>query len=340
MLALLGLLTLAQAAPSASPSPQPSQTPAPLVSLAPEFALYDFQTADVSDALLNFTVTSGKLHANATVGAYSFPVVGFPLAADNAPGANVMLYSPLPVAAITYQFDSHVGVAAGKFGSLLGQESPFTYQNVNVQRGLAWNMEPVISRGLQVSYANGPWSAILREDDAYYSGSNRAFEGLVGWSPSAATSVQFAAMIPGANVPPNVTASVGNKQEYDLMYTRTIGKLQLLPYVLWVRSPASASLGYTHSEHASAEAVLGTWTFSPQWSLSFRYEDARDAGAASDASPNADLVGFGAGSSANSQTLTPAFHFGNGGVLRFEYSHVSATGLVQTRYGFEFGVMH
>ncbi len=342
MLALLGLLILAQAVPPApaSPNPQPTQTPASALSVAPDFALYDFGTPDVSDALLNVTVTAGKLHANATAGAYAFPVVGFPFMPDNAPGANVELYSPLPVAALTYQFDSHVSVAAGKFGSLLGQESPFTFQNLDVQRGIAWSMEPTITRGLQFGYASGAWSVSLRDDDGYYSGTNRAFEGLIGWSPSPNTSVQFATMVPSANAPPNATTSVGNKAEYDLMYTRTIGRLQLLPYILWVHSPASTALGYTESANAAAEVLLGGWTFSPQWSLSFRYEDARNASSTSDASANADLVGFGAGSSATSQTLTPAYHFGNGGVLRLEYSHVSATGLTQTRYGFEFGVMH
>ena len=347
MLALLGLLVLAQAAPSASPSPQPTPTPTPLISVAPDFALYAFRTsgvpsstADISNALLNFTVTTGKVHANATVGTYGFPVVGFPLVADNTAGANVNLYGPLPIAVLTYQFDSHVSVSAGKFGSLLGQESPFTYQNLNVQRGIGWNMEPVISRGVQVGYINGAWSANLREDDGYYSGTRRAFEGLIGWAPSASTSLQFAVMIPGANVPPNITTSVANKAEYDLMYTRTIGKLQLLPYVLWVGSPASAALGYPNSESASAAVLLGNWTFSPQWSVAFRYEDARNTSSTSDTSPNADLVGFGAGSGAISQTFTPAYRFGNDGILRLEYSHASATGLSQTRYGFELGVMH
>ncbi len=151
MLALLGILLLAQAvpSPSASPNPQPTQTPAPAIAVAPEFALYDFQTADVSDALLNFSINLGKLHANATAGDYAFPVVGFPLVPDNAPGANVALYSPLPLATLTYQFNPHGGITAGKFASLLGQESPFTYQNLNVQRGIAWNMEPAISRGVQ-----------------------------------------------------------------------------------------------------------------------------------------------------------------------------------------------
>lgn len=344
MLALFAVALLAQAPTNA---PSPTASPAPVIILAPEFTLYDFRTsgtpfpnADVSNGLLNVTINSGNLHANATVGDYSFPTVGFPLVPDNAPGANVQLFSPLPVAALTYNLNSHFSVAAGKFAALLGQESPFTYQNINIQRGLGWNMEPTISRGVQATYTNGPWTLTLQDNDAYYSGKNRAFEGSIGWSPSSNTSVVFAAIIPGANVPGNPTVAVGNKAEYDLMYTRTIGKLQLLPYFLWVHSPASSLLGYPNSENAWAGIVMGTWTFDPQCSVAFRYEDVRNLSSASDTNPNADLVGFGPGSSANSQTITPAYHFSNGGVLRLEYSHVSATGFSQSRYGLEFGVMH
>ena len=343
MIAALTLL-LAQAV-TATPSAAPS--PVPAVAISPEFMLYDLRTAgvaspfaEISNALLNVTVNAGDLHANATAGDYAFPTVGFTLANDNASGANADLYGSLPVASLSYTFDSHLSVAAGKFAALLGQESPFTYENLNIQRGIGWAMEPTISRGVQITYTNGPWTARVQENDAYYSGGNRAFEWLVGWSPSSATSVQFAAIVPGANVPGNRTSTIGNKAEYDLMYARAIGKAELLPYVLWVHSPASPVLGYTTCEHAYAAVLLGAWNFSPQTSLAFRYEHAKNGSSANDANPNADLVGFGPGSLANSQTLTPAFRFGNGGMMRFEYSHVSAAGLNQNRYGFEFGVMH
>jgi hypothetical protein len=348
MLSALLLSLVAQASPTPAPSPTPTASPVPIVTVDPQFTIYDFGTsgtshpqADLSNGLLNFTINAGNLKANATVGDYSFPTVGFPLVPDNQTGANVNLYTALPVAAVSYGFGSHFSVAAGKFAALLGQESPFTYQNLNIQRGIGWAMEPTISRGVQVAYANGPWSATLQENDAYYSGSNRAFEGLFGWAPSSNTSVQFAAIVPGANVPGNITTTVGNKAEYDLMYTRTIGKLQLLPYFLWVHSPASRILGYTNAENAWAGVLLGAWNFSPQVGVAFRYEGARNTSSTSDTSLNADLIGFGPGSSATSQTVTPTFRFGNGGVLRLEYSHVWATGLNnQSRYGLEFGVMH
>jgi hypothetical protein len=340
--ALLSALFLAEGGAAVAQTASPS--PAPAVTLGADFTLTGFNEgrkatdSEIGDALINITAGAGNVRASATVGAYGFPTLGFPIVPVNQPGANAELYSALPVAALQYTFNSHLSVAAGKFAALLGQESPFTYQNLNIQRGIGWAMEPTISRGVQVVYSNGPWSATLQENDAYYSGTSRAVEGLLGWAPSSSTSLQFAFIVPGKDAGPNPTTSIGNKAEYDLMYARQTGKLQLLPYLLYVRSPESAKLGYTSAQNATAAVLLADWAFSPQFSLPFRYEYARNGSSSSDTSPNADLVGFGPGSTARTFTLTPAYRFGNGGLLRIEYSNVAATGMMQSRIGFEFGV--
>lgn len=346
MLALLLAAATSSPSTSPSPSPTPAASPTPPITAGADFTLFGFHTnglsgvdSQISNALVTVNAATGKLHASATAGQYSFPTLGFPIFPANAPGTNTDLYNPLPFAAVRWDFDSHVTLGAGKYAALLGQESPFTYQNLNIQRGIGWEMEPTINRGVQASYTNGPWTLIAQENDAYYSGFNRAFEGLIGWSPSANTNLQFAAIVPGANAGPNPTIAVGNKDEYDLMFARTIGKLQLLPYFLWVNSPASTILGYTRNESAYAGVLLGSWTFSSDWSVAFRYENAANHSAITDTSANADLIGFGPGSFAQTYTVTPFFHFGNGGAIRLEYSHVSGT-LPQSRLGFELGVMH
>jgi hypothetical protein len=243
-------------------------------------------------------------------------------------------------------------IAAGKFAALLGQESPMTFQNISVQRGLAWSMEPVISRGAHVSYSQGAWSGTLEYNDAYYSGNNRALEGIVGYAPSSSTNVQFAWIVPNANAGPNPTVAIGNKAEYDLMYTRQIGKLQLLPYLLWVQSPSSASLGYPRGESAFAGVLMGTYTFNSDFSVSARVEDASDGSTTADTSANADLVGYGPGSGATTFTITPTYHR-DWAFVRLEYSHVgvrnaapsiafgpTGTQPSQDRFGIEFGGAH
>jgi hypothetical protein len=308
--------------------------------------------ADLSNALVNLSTGIGKLHASATVGGYAFPVVGQAINQTFAHGANTELFTVLPLVALQYNFSNSFNISAGKLASLLGQESPFTYQNINVQRGLGWSMEPTLSRCVRASYANGPWSASLEGDDAYYSGSSRAVQWIVGYSTSPKLNVQFAGIVPQSDAPPNPTTSVGNKREYDFMLTSQLGKLQLLPYVLLVNSPSSSKLGYPSNESASAVVLMATYAFSSSYSLAFRYENAANNSSPSDRSANADLVGYGPGSSARTFTFTPTFHYSNE-LVRLEFSHVDlssaapglgflplGTGASQNRIGIELGLVH
>ena len=334
------------ASPSASPTPAPTAAPTPPVSVGADFTLFGFHTNNVSgiepqisNALINVNAGIGNVHANATVGQYSFPTIGFPILPANTDGANTQLYSAWPVGSISYDFGSHFSLGAGKYAALLGQESPFTYQNLNIQRGIGWEMEPTISRGVQASYNNGPWTLTMQENDAYYGGFQRAVEGLAGWAPSSNTNLQFAFIIPGANTGPNPTTSIGNKAEYDLMFTRQIGKLQVLPYFLWVNSPSSSVLGYMRSEDAYAGVLLANWSFSSALSVPVRYEYAANQSTTTDTGLNADLIGFGPGSRVQTFTATPTYRFPNSVVVRFEYSTLWGSSS-QQRIGFEVGVMH
>lgn len=331
---------LAQLAKRPSPPSRPVEAERIRTRARPYVSLYGFGGfLGISDALLHVSASWRRWGATATVGAYAFPTVGFPLS-NGAPTAGDSLYGPVPVAAVTYKLSSHLDMAVGKFGALLGQESPFTYQNLNIQRGVGWEMEPTISRGFRAAYVNGAWNASFEVNDAYYSGSHRAVEWLIGWSPSEKTTLQFAAIIPGSRVPGNATTAIGNKAEYDIMYSRRIGKLSLQPYLLLVHSPSSQVLHYTRAEDAAAQALLGSWRFSHRLSAAFRYERAWNWSSLHDVSPNADLVGFGPGRSVVTETFTPAYRTKSGITLRLEYSRAtSAGGFSQTRTGFELGLM-
>lgn len=367
----IAIALLAPGVLAVTPSPSPTATPAPSANVGGAFTIAAFHSApvnasgaldtpsmrDITDRsdlwnlLVNVSAGGGRLRGSATIGSYNFATVGQAINPTLQPGANAELYSVLPLAQVLYAFDSHVSIAAGKFAALLGQESPFSTQNLNVQRGLGWALEPIISRGVHAAYVNGPLSATLEVNDAYYSVSGRALEALVAYSPSANTSVQFATILPHRDLGPNPTAAVGNKAEYDLMYARQIGKLQVLPYLLWVYSPASATLGYTRGERATAAVAIVSYAFTAPLSLAVRYEDVRDGSAIGDASPNADLLGYGAGSAARTLTLTPTWRVGYG-LVRFEYSRVWLTAFtagsgfgplgqapVQNRFGVEIGLI-
>ncbi len=362
----------ATAAPAASPAPTPTATPTPSASLGYIALLGSFHTngvnatgaldqaggvdlasrTDFNDLFLNASAGTGKLRASALIGEYSIPTLGFALNPALQSGANTRLFGVVPIGSLQYSFNDRWSAAAGKFGALLGQESPMTFQNVNIQRGLAWALEPTISRGMHVSYAQGPWSGTLEYNDAYYSGHDRAWEALVGYAPTSNTNIQFAAIVPSANAGPNPTVTIGNKTEYDLFPTRTIGKLQLMPYVLWVRSPASGALGYPRDESAFAAVLMGAYSFNSDVSVAARWEQVNNHSATTDASPNADLVGFGPGSGGTTFTVTPTYHHGVT-LVRLEYSHMTVqnatpglafgsagTDTTQNRIGLEVGVQH
>ncbi len=263
--------------------------------------------------------------------------------------ANTNLFGYLPNAYVQYVPNANWTISAGKLPTLLGQENAFTFQNINIQRGLVWNMEPVVSNGIRVAYANANFSAALEYNDGFYSGSRRAVEGLLGWNPTAAASLQFIFIIPDANTPSNNTALIANKREYDLMYTQQIGKLQVLPYALWVQSPASSALGSVRSQSAFGAVLLANYAFNGVLSLGGRFEAVGNSSSTNDSSFNADLVGYGPGSSATTFTLTPAYKTAHL-MVRGEWSHVVGNNISpglgfgpgglrtnQTRLGLEVG---
>ncbi len=318
------------ASPTPVPSPTASATPTPPYSLDGAISGYSAYTnpgpssmTDVSNGMLTLTKYTGELRGTVTVGAYAFPIVGMPLVPTNQQGANTSLYGWVPTYALSFVPDAHLTFSAGQLPSLMGQESGFTWQDIDIQRGLVWTAETTFSRGLRLAYTNGKISGTLGYDDGYYSGnSGRALEGLFGWAPTANTNWQFGFTLPGANTPGNVTASVANKREYDFMLTQQYGKLQLLPYVLIVESPASAAQGYTKAESATGLAVLADWAFNSAYSVGFRFESFGNGSGTADTSLNADLVGYGPGSGATTWTITPAWHPGPF-FVRVDFSNVT-----------------
>lgn len=324
---LIAALVLAQAIASPSPAPSPEPGAITFSGVFSDYAVATKNargTLDLSNAMLTVAKPNGAFRFSATVGAYAFPVVGTTFAYATDAGANTNLYSWVPSAYIAWAPDAHWTISAGKQAALLGQESNFTYQNANVQRGLGWNAEPAFSRGVRAAYTSGGFTGALELNDGYYSGRYRALEGLVGWAPSSSTDLMFAFIVPNRDTPANPTASIANKAEYDLMLTQSFGKLTMTPYYLLIDSPASAMAGFASAESASLGSMIATWQFSPALSLAGRYERFVDHSATADPS-------------ATSWTLTPQYTFGRY-FVHLEGSRVDATGFSQSRALIEAGI--
>lgn len=305
---------------------------------------------DYANIQATVTRNTGRFRFGATIGEYALPVVGQAINPTFRAGSNTDLFSYVPVAYVQYVPNAAWTLTAGKMAALLGQESNFTYQNVNIQRGLGWNAEPAFTRGVRVTHVQGKFTGNIGYTDGFYSGRGNTFEGLLAWGASSNTTVQFAWILPQSNALPNPTTGVANKREGDLMLTQQIGKLQLLPYLLWIESPQNKGIGFNGRERAFATVLIADYVFDSAWSVGARYESISNRSSVLDTSANADLVGFGPGSSATTFTITPAFKTGLT-TLRAEYSSVNlgtftrglgfgATGTnsVQSRLGFELGV--
>jgi hypothetical protein len=316
-------------APAPTPSPSPLPSAAPAFTFSGVFSDYYLSTmnanatgaldtndgtdlgsrSDINNALLSYTKNTGVFRYGVTAGLYAFPVVGQAVNPTAEAGANTDLYSWVPQIYIAYAPTNDLTISIGKLATLLGQEDGFTYQNPNIQRGLAWNAEPAFSRGIRAAYTKGKFTGDLEFNDGFYSGDYRAVEGLLGWAPSGNTDVQFAFLLPDRDTPGNPTASIANKAEYDVMVTQTFGKLQVLPYFLAILSPSDAGLDYTVNESADAGVMIVTYAFNQAFSLAGRYEDFVNHSIATETSANADFLGYGPGSRATSLTLTPQYKF-------------------------------
>lgn len=361
----------ASAAPSPTPSPTPTPNPAK-VSIDPVLTFSSISTSnvnsagsfdtatgadkssrtDISNALVNITKPNGTVRYGAGVGIYSFPVVGVAGNKTTDGNANTGLYTALPWWYVEDVPNGSFNVMAGKLGTLIGPEGIFTYQNFNIQRGLLWNMEPVVSRGVRFTGTRGNWTGALEIDDGFYSGRYLGFEGSVSLAGGSITTYQFNFLIPNQSAPSNPTAAVANRRVYNPVVLINTAKWQLQPYLLFVDSPASAALGYTKDEHAFGTAFLADYALSGPWSAGIRIEYAKNGSDQSDLSPNANLLGYGPGSSAWTYTLTPTYK--NKAVMaRVEFSQVSVanftpglgfgnagTGSTQSRVGFEVGVQY
>jgi hypothetical protein len=361
--ALLGSLLLAgtaiadpTAAPSASatPSPTPAPSPSPAVALhavlseslaftsgVNRVGSFDSsngmdrsERANVSNAFVILTKTSGTLQFGLQGGAYSIPTLGVAGNKTIQTGANTDLYGPLPLGFAAYVPNGNFSIATGVLATLTGQESTFTYQDWNVQRGAVWNVENAVSRGFRASFTSGKAVATLGADDGFYSGKYGAEEASLTYAPDSNDSWLLVFLDPNPRTPGNPTTSVANKALYNLVLSHTAGKVQVVPYILYAASPATAALGYTNAEHAFGAAILANVSISPTFSTAFRVETLHNSSMAGDTSPNADLIGYGPGSGINTWTITPAWQLGHGAFFRFD---VSQSHVTQSAPGLAFG---
>jgi hypothetical protein len=297
---------------------------------------------DLSNAQVFIQKTDGMLRFFVETGLYSLPSLGTPyLRATKATRHN---FGPIPLAFATVAPSEDWSIQAGKLPSLSGLEYTFTFQNLNIERGLLWNQTSSVSRGLQVNHAAGPVSLAISWNDGFYSDRLTWLSGSASWNVDSTNTITFAGV---GNTRTTAVSSFAtpliqnNSQIYNVIYTYKSGPWTLIPNLQYTYVPLAASIGILHDAATYGAALLANYTFdsaaslgnlSPAGlSLPFRVEYIASRGSLAAKAPN---LLYGPGSNAWSFTVTPTYQYQQF-FARAEFCYVGAD---HTTAGAAFGL--
>ena len=70
---------------------------------------------------------------------------------------------------VKLQAGKNTSFEIGALPTLIGAEYTFSFENMNIERGLLWNQENAVNRGIQVNQTMGKFTASLSWNDGFYS---------------------------------------------------------------------------------------------------------------------------------------------------------------------------
>jgi hypothetical protein len=268
--------------------------------------------ADLSNAQVFVQKTDGPVQFFVEAGAYSLMSLGVPYHnVVDVKHAENNTFGFVPVAYIKLQPTADFSIQAGKLPTLVGAEYTFTFENMNVNRGLLWNLEPAVSRGVQANYSHGPLTVSVSLTDGYYSNRYNWLTGLVSY---AVTKKDTLAFVGGGNLgstPKSTFATIpalNNSQIYNVLWTHTEDKWVFNPYFQYTHTPANPGLGWAHSSSTWGIGGLAKYNFTPEFNLAARVEYVKQTGTAGD--PLAPGLLLGPDTHAWSLTVTPTYQKG------------------------------
>ena len=274
--------------------------------------------------------TDGWFQFYVQAGAYSIPALATPFA--NAQSTVTNFYGPVPTAYLKLQAGKTTSILFGELPTLIGAEYTFTFENMNIERGLLWNQESAISRGIQLNQAMGKYlSASVSWNDGYYSnrytwvtGSLTFTKGPHALSFVAGGNADSKSAFQSLVTPVQNTGSI-----YNVIYTYTKGAWIVQPYFQYSEVPTNVRIGIVNGASTRGGAILVSRAFKHGFSLAGRGEYIGSTGSAAQQSVN---LMFGPGSSGVSITGTPTFQYG-GFFVRGDLSYVNASSFAPG-YGF------
>jgi hypothetical protein len=279
----------------------------------------DVQHADVSNGQIVIQKSDGVFQYYLQAGAYNIPDLGTPwLSTKNTISA---LWGPLPVAYAKLQAGKNTSFEIGSLPTLIGAEYTFSFQNMNVSRGLLWNQETAISRGIQVNQTMGKFTASFSWNDGFYSNRYTWLSGSLAYANGPHT-LSFVA---GGNYGQTAfqtfaTPVQNNSSIYNVIYIYNKGAWIITPYYQYTNVPTNAKIGIAKGASTNGGAIMVSRAFSHGFSLPVRFEYIASSGSAAE---NAVNLLYGPGSTGTSFTVTPTFQAG-GFFVRGDLAYVHA----------------
>ena len=261
--------------------------------------------ADVSNGQIFLQKSSGLVQYFLQAGAYDLPALGTPLLSTRNTISDY--FGPLPQAYLKLAPQGNVSFLIGKLPTLIGAEDTFTFQNMNIERGLLWNQENDIDRGMQLNYSKRKLSGALSWNDGFYSNRYNWLTGELTYTANAANGLELEA---GGNLGRTAYSSIANplyqnnSDIYALIYTHTAKRWMIEPYFQYTYVPVDVKIRVSHATATQGEAVLGSYNFAHNLTMAGRLEYISSTGSIHNGAIN---LLYGPGSQAWSLTLTPTY---------------------------------
>ena len=287
---------------------------------------------DVSNAQVFIQKPTGIFQFFLQFGGYSLPDLGTPyLRAGLAPNS---FYGLFPQGYVKIAPTSSFSIEAGKLPTLIGAEYTFSFENMNIERGLLWNQENAVNRGVQLNYTAGPVALSVSYNDGLYSNKYNWIWGSLAYTINSSNSLSLigGGSLSRTTISTSVTPLYLNNEEiFNLIYTHTSGAWTVQPYLQYTKVPKSALLGTSQDASTLGAALLVSYAVpNSGFSIPVRGEYISSTGSAAQGAPN---LLYGVGSNAWSVTVTPTYQYKRF-FTRAEFSYVEAN---KTTAGAVFG---
>jgi len=288
---------------------------------------------DLSNGQIFVQKVDGLIQFYVQAGVYSIPALGTPYLSMSRTMDET--YGFVPQAFLKIAPSDTFSIMAGKLPTLVGAEYTFTFENMDIFRGLLWAQEPAVSRGVQVNYTIGPLALSASLNDGYYSNRYNWLSGSAAWTIDMENTVS---VVGAGNFGHTGYSSFAtpllqnNGSIFNLIFTHTAGPWTITPYVQYSQVSADKTIGIQHDASTTGVALLASYGINDFIKLAGRVEYIDSSGKGATLATSTNVL-YGPGSSAWSFTITPTYQY-NIFFARAEYSYVTAS---STTAGFAFG---